>query len=126
MRSKVFTTTGPKIFDNDFAAADVTMAFAVADVTMAMPLESLTFRKNFFKLVLKRLTSTIMQIIRIMDTSQAYFLEAARANASPPQKSREAYEDFPSIDKIQTLFFFLPLRRAKATKNWSSSSVGLY
>ena len=51
-----------------------------------------------------------------MDTSRAYFLEAARANASPPQKSREAYEGFPSIDKIQTLFFssrFVAQRRPR-------------
>ena len=41
-----------------------------------------------------------------MDTSRAYFLEAARANASPPQTSREAYEGFPSIDKVQALFFY--------------------
>ena len=48
-----------------------------------------------------------------MDTSRAYFLEAARANASPPRKSQEAYEGFPSIDKIQILFFFPPASSRK-------------
>ena len=59
-----------------------------------------------------------------MDTSRAYFLEAARANASPPEKSQKAYSMLPSIDEIQTVFFFL-LRRAKAIRNSSRSWIAL-
>ena len=57
-----------------------------------------------------------------MDTSRAYFLEAARANVSPPQKSREAYEGFPSIDKIRILFFFPPASARKGDQELEQQS----